>query len=168
MNNHYVFYFDNSASNWNVKTWVWDDADNSRNYTGGTWPGADMPKDAASGYHKYEFDCTNANPNLKVIFSNNGDNKTQTANLELVHNGIYNAQGFTGKVYDSKVESVGTVEGMRVYVSAGVLYVEAPAACSVAAVRVDGSMITLSCVEGVNRFSLPRGFYIVGGHKVIL
>lgn len=168
VDNHYVFYFDNSSSNWaNVYTWVWDSADADKNYTGGNWPGTIMNLDTESGYHKYEFDCTNENPNLMVIFNPGSDNG-KTGDLKLVHNGIYNASGYTGKTYSSGVASVEVPEGIRVYVAGGMLIVESPVACSLQAVRVDGSVMPLSCAAGVNRYSLPRGFYIVAGKKVIL
>ncbi|MDE7402401.1 MAG: starch-binding protein [Muribaculaceae bacterium] len=102
---NYVIYFDNSNSNWNVvKTWIWDTADGNANYTGGTWPGADMKIDAATGYYFYSFTCEKESPKLKCLFNGGGDSN-KTADLDLVNHGLYNAGGFI-KVLESGVEDI--------------------------------------------------------------
>ena len=103
---NYTIYYDNAATNWGtVYTWIWDDNDNGKNYTGDVWPGAVMTKDAGTGYYKYSFSCTNATPKLMCIFNPGGDNG-KTADLELVNNGVYNSAGYTGKVIAAGIGSV--------------------------------------------------------------
>ncbi|MDD6889181.1 MAG: starch-binding protein [Bacteroidales bacterium] len=96
---NYTIYFDNSSSNWaNVYTWVWDKAENDRNYSGGSWPGTALSLDSVTGFYKYSFTCDNTNADLWCIFSNQGASKTE--DLALVNYGIYNASGFTGQCVD--------------------------------------------------------------------
>lgn len=120
---NYTVYFDNSTSGWSVvKTWIWDEADANRNYTGGQWPGADMYVDSATGYHRYSFECTATAPKLKCIFNPGGDNG-KTGDLDLVNNGLYNASGFV-KVLQSGIQDIDadadirpeyfTLQGVRV------------------------------------------------------
>ncbi len=115
---NYVVYFNNSTTAWpTVYTWIWDAADNDRNYTGGAWPGATMTLDPASGYHKYSFTCTAEAPALKCIFNPGSDNG-KSKDLELVNHGIYTQQGFTGSIYSSVTDD--TLEaGRESYVTDG-------------------------------------------------
>lgn len=107
---NYTVYYDNSATSWStVYTWIWDDNDKGKNYTGDVWPGAVMTKDAGTGYYKYSFSCTNDNPKLMCIFNPGGDNG-KTEDLVLVNNGVYNNTGYTGKVIASGIDEVAADE----------------------------------------------------------
>lgn len=162
---NYTVYFDNSSSNWNsVKTWIWDAADGNKNYTGNNWPGADCSYDAATGYYKYSFTCTNANPNLKVIFNNGSQ---QTADLDLVNYGVYTANGYTGQT--AGIASAAVADEMVIWTAGGHLYINAPATGTVRIFTVDGTMTERPVEAGVNAISdLPHGFYIVNRTKVVL
>ncbi|MDE6277768.1 MAG: starch-binding protein [Muribaculaceae bacterium] len=161
----FTAYFDNSASGWgSVYAWVWDANHGNKNYSGGTWPGQSLSIDPASGYHKFTCTVTDASPKMMIIFSNNGT--PQTSDLELKNGGVYTAQGFSGQ-YVSGVEST-TVEAFEVSVSGGCLIVTAPDSCTLTVVRADGVSFPVAVHPGRNSISLPRGFYIVGGKKVIL
>ncbi|MDE6300555.1 MAG: starch-binding protein [Muribaculaceae bacterium] len=160
----FTAYFDNSSSNWSdVKVWCWD-ANNNKNYTGGTWPGQSISLDATTGYHKFTCTVTDANPKMMIIF-NNGSG-TQTADLEFFNNGIYSAAGFTGQ-YVSGIDDA-TVSHMIVYTEGHALVIDTPTAASVLVVRPDGVSFNLDAQPGRNAFTLPRGLYIVNGKKVIL
>lgn len=114
---NYVIYFDNSTANWaQVYTWIWDAADGDRNYSGGAWPGAAVPFDSQSGMYRYTFTCDNAAPRLMCIFNPGGDNG-KTADLELVNNGIYNQNGFTGQLHTQV--GIGSVQDAPLYTVSG-------------------------------------------------
>ena len=158
----YVVYFDDSDSNWgDVYVWVWDENNNSKNYTGGTWPGQKMDKDPETGYYKFSCTVTDAEPKMKVIFSHNGT--PQTANLELVNNSIYTHTGI-------KISAVEEIDYSSLIIRGGngMLYIQSDKDMQLPVVRVDGMTFTISINEGVNTIELPKGFYIVAGKKVIL
>ncbi len=161
----YTAYFDNSLSNWaSVNVWAWD-KNSGEHFSGNTWPGMALTKDNATGYYKFTCNVSNANnAKMMIIFSNNGS--PQTADLEFINNGIYNASGFTGE----SVSGIADVEAAKLVVEVrnGRLYITAPRACAVTIVCVDGVVYTRSLSEGENVIDLPRGFYIVAGKKVLL
>lgn len=123
---NYVIYFNDASTSWsNVYTWVWDEAEDNRNYTGGTWPGTAMTFDASTGYYRYSFTCDNAAPKLMCIFSKQGAN--QTKDLELVNYGIYTSAGFTGQYVDGvKLLNVDTTDAPAVYYNLQGVRVDAP------------------------------------------
>ncbi|MDE7413783.1 MAG: starch-binding protein [Muribaculaceae bacterium] len=162
----YTAYFDNTAGNWSsVKAWVWDENNGNKNYTGNKWPGQDLSLDPASGYYKYSCTVEDANPKMMIIFN---DGSKQTANLEFVHNGIYNADGFTNNyMADTGVKNV-DLTGIRVYVSNGSLVIESDRLVTIPVVRVDGMTSNITVGEGKTSVDLPKGLYIVAGKKIIL
>ena len=165
----YTVYFDNSASNWsNVNAWVWDAGNGNKNYTGGTWPGQTINRDAESGYHKFSCTVTDAEPKMMVIFSN--PEGIQTKDLEMIPNGIYTADGFTGKYYGTATGIVTNMDmsGIKVWQSNGNLIIETAEAATVRIVRVDGMVISTMVQPGINTIELPKGLYIVNGKKIIL
>ncbi len=162
----WVAYFDNSDAKWgSVNAWIWDAADGDKNYTGGTWPGQSLSVDPETGYYKVSAAVTNETPNLMIIFSNNGT--PQTANLQFYHNGIYNAQGFSGVTTGVKANTV-SESSLKVSVRDHKLFIETPEACTVNVVRLDGVSLPLDLHIGYNTIELPRGLYIVAGKKVVL
>lgn len=100
----YTVYFDNSSSNWSkVNVYIWDSG-NGGYEIAGKWPGSATEADAETGYYKYSFEYTADNAILNIIW-NNGS--SQTADLDLVHCGIYNKDGFTGE-YVSGLHNIAT------------------------------------------------------------
>ncbi|MDE6272162.1 MAG: starch-binding protein [Muribaculaceae bacterium] len=78
-------YFYNSA-NWSeVKIWAWDD---SRNYTGGTWPGVDM---TLNGDGFYYWETTEGTP--KQIIISNGEGVKAGGDLDFVNGAYYKVDG---------------------------------------------------------------------------
>lgn len=119
-NGNYTVYFDNSASGWtSVYTWIWDAADGNRNYSGGSWPGTPLTVDSTTGYHRYSFACNSEAPKLMCIF-NPGSNQGKTADLELVNNGIYTAQGFSGKTFAGVADVTADIAGGEFFTLQGV------------------------------------------------
>ena len=164
----FTAYYDNSQTNWDkVMVWIWDANDGNKNYTGGSWPGVQMTVDPETGYYKYSVDVTNSNPDMKIIFSNGSG--TQTSDLEFKNNGLYTSAGFL-KELSSGVNGIYTqTDGVKVTVRGGMLYISSDRDASVAIVTADGRMMLRRVFAGVNVIdNLPRGFYIVGGSKVIL
>ena len=134
------------------------------NYTGGTWPGTAMQRDADSGY--YRFSCTSASDGMMIIFSNSGS--PQTADLVFNNHGIYNAGGFTGRYYNSGVESVTVAGAPAIRVIEGRLVIDSPCGGTLTVARPDGTTVTLTCGAGITTHSLPHGIYIVNGAKIAL
>lgn len=166
-NTVFTAYFDNSASSWNTPTvWAWDSAHDSKNYSGGNWPGQGIALDPVSGYFKFTCTVTDANPIMKIIFSDKGAG--QTADLDFFNNGIYNAQGFTGKYYADGIDQAIIVNNLKVYTRNGSLIIETPDACTTSIVRIDGVSFPVDLHVGINTIELPRGFYIVNGTKIVL
>lgn len=159
----YVAYFDNSASSWSAPyAWVWDT--DGTNYTGGTWPGTAMQLDTDSGY--YRFSCTTTSSDMMIIFSNTGS--PQTADLVFYNNGIYNSQGFTGRYYQSGVESVTVAGTPAIRVSDGRLIIDSPGSGTITVARPDGTAMTITYGAGITTHTLPHGIYIVNGTKIAL
>ncbi|MDE6717713.1 MAG: starch-binding protein, partial [Muribaculaceae bacterium] len=164
----YTVYFER-PDNWDdVNVWVWDKANGNKNYTGNQWPGQKISVDSESGYHKFTWTVTDANPNLNIIFSTGGGSP-QTADLEVHNNGIYTFSGFTGKYYGSAtgVESV-DYSSLKIFVHNGSLVVETPDIAILPVVRIDGTMTVLNLFPGQTTVELPKGLYIVAGKKVII
>ncbi|MBR5725262.1 MAG: starch-binding protein [Muribaculaceae bacterium] len=93
-------YFENSAHYANPYTWI---TDQTVIYTGSCWPGEALvsPVGVANNGNQvyrwvYEGDLTTMPAN--VIFSDNGNQATQTQDFEFVNGGYYNANGLVGVV----------------------------------------------------------------------
>ncbi|MDE6299061.1 MAG: starch-binding protein [Muribaculaceae bacterium] len=156
-------YFDNSSTNWNkVYAWVWDVNHGNKNYTGGTWPGMELQKDATTGHYKFSCKVSDADPKMKIIF-NNGS--AQTADFDFVNNGIYTATGFSGQ---TGVESVMINDNLKIRIQSGVLTIESPAQGFVTVARMDGVSFPIMLNPGLNSIELPKGLYIINGKKVRL
>ena len=80
-------FFENSA-NWNgtIRAWVWGD---SKNYTGGTWPGQAC---TYLGNNIWKWTYTGTDKISGGVIFNNGS--SQTADLTWVNGGYYNANGY--------------------------------------------------------------------------
>ena len=67
------------------------------------------------------------------------------------------------------IADMSAAPALRVYTSGGTLCIEAAEACTVAVTALDGTVRRFDLRPGLNTFtSLPRGFYIAAGRKVIL
>ena len=97
-----------------------------------------------------------------MIIFNNGSG-SQTADLTLVNNAVYNTDG---------TASIGTIASdglLKVYVSGSCLVIESPADTCVKIYSADGIARTINISAGVNLIdTLPPGFYIVAGKKIML
>ena len=99
----YTAYFDNSASNWTtVRAYAWDDNHRDDKAFTGPWPGQDVTSSTvtvsrAGTLHRYTYRANHDMANPMIIFHNQGNGKT--SDQKFVHNGIYNASGFTGEYY---------------------------------------------------------------------
>ena len=80
-------FFENSA-NWNgtIRAWVWGD---SKNYTGGTWPGQAC---TYLGNNIWKWTYTGTDKISGGVIFNNGS--SQTADFTWVNGGYYNANGY--------------------------------------------------------------------------
>ena len=80
-------FFENTA-NWNgtIRAWVWGD---SKNYTGGTWPGQAC---TYLGNNIWKWSYTGTDKISGGVIFNNGS--SQTADFTWVNGGYYNANGY--------------------------------------------------------------------------
>ncbi|MBD5370839.1 MAG: starch-binding protein [Bacteroides sp.] len=160
----WTVYFDNSKSNWDaVYTWIWS---STANYTGGTWPGVQLSLDPTTGYYKYTFTCTEAHPDMQVIFSG-GNGKPQTADMTCTNGAVYTSAGPTGDVITSVVSTVADMS-INVFAECGSLVVESPVQARIYVYTLDGRAIPADLHVGRNEIQLPGGLYIVLGKKVVL
>lgn len=162
-------YFDNSDSNWGtVNAYCWDDNHKEGNSFSGGWPGKNLTDrveyQGVSLYH-YTFTPSEAVKNGMIIFNNGGGE--QTADLVLENHTIYNRNGKTGQMGVNSINAANS-QGLRIYVAAGHLVIESESDCSIAAYKLDGTVRMLPISEGINYYELPKGFYMIGGVKVIL
>lgn len=163
----FTAFFDNTSAAWATPyVWIWDEAHGNKNYTGGTWPGRPMTIDEVTGYYTYTCTVTDANPRMKIIFSNAG--KPQTADLDFVHTGIYTTAGFTGQYVESNIDI--TALNLNIRASQGQLFIDSPytVITPITVTRLDGTTFTLDVHPGTNAYPLPRGFYIIATTKIIL
>jgi alpha-amylase len=128
------------------------------------WPGKAMTL-GSDGYYKISFPL--AIKTGYVLFNDGTNQVPAYGNLgfELINYGVYNENGYD----HSGVSSVSVGSSMKVFAHAGALYVNAPAPCNVTVSSVDGKTMSFSLEQGMNVIAtLPHGFYIVAGHKVVL
>ena len=80
-------FFENSA-NWsgNIRAWVWND---SRNFTGGTWPGQSC---VYLGNNIWKWTYSGSDKISGGVIFNNGS--SQTTDMTWVNGGYYNANGY--------------------------------------------------------------------------
>ena len=69
---------------------MWDDSNKTQYH--GSWPGT---KISNLGNNLYGFSYNTDNKNMMIIFN---DGSKQTADLEFVNDGLYNANGFVKTV----------------------------------------------------------------------
>ena len=161
--------FDNSTTNWNdVYCYVWDASDGNREYLGG-WPGSRMTPGEFDGMQAYTISFTPGKTLGKpMVIFNIGSNQSQTADLELVNNSLYN---FNGKIKTvvTGVDRLPVDTPLSVEFDHGRLVIVAPGECIIPAYRLDGTAVMLHMMPGRNEISsLEKGLYIIAGRKIIL
>jgi len=97
----YSAYFRNDIGWSSVSTWIWDNGNGSKNYTGDIWPGALCSQKEVNGemLWYYTFSTEDVLSMPMIIFNDNGLGD-QTKDLEFVNNGLYDYNGFTGTVIE--------------------------------------------------------------------
>ena len=92
-------FFEAPASWGNIKCWAWDDSNN--NYTGGSWPGVDcsMIGTTAKGQKVWKWTYSGAlTTRPTFIIFNEGQDKSQTADLPFTNGGYYTKDGMKAVV----------------------------------------------------------------------
>lgn len=161
-------YYDNSETRWgDVYVYCWDNNNSGGNAFSGAWPGAKLSETVSYNGKQllhWSFKPQQQLASPKIIFSNG--NGEQTSDLMFENMGIYNRKG----KYDIFSSGIGTIANsdFRVFAADGRLVVIAPADCLIKVVGIDGSVSTLPATAGYNYYSLPKGFYIVAGRKILI
>lgn len=142
---------------------------NLKVYTG-DWPGVEIKPVTADGETLYHFTMSISSglaDSYQIIFNNGGSGKgNQTADLDFINNSIYDADGY---VSPSGVESIGDdnddilVRGIQ---GGAVIVSDIPRKVVVSG--LDGVTRAVTVQAGETVIELPRGFYIIGGKKVVI
>lgn len=159
----WTIYF-RGDNGWNpVCAYVWDSGDGDRQILG-AWPGTTMTTTDVNGVSMWTISFTASLKSPMVIFNNgNGGAGNQTADLVLTNHTVYNADG------TSSIATVSSEKPLKVYAAAGNLIIESAVAMPVAVYSADGTVRLVNVHSGVNVIdTLPHGFYIVAGTKIIL
>ena len=157
----YVYYYDNSLSNWSsVYAYFWD-GNGNKEYLG-SWPGTKMTLEG--NLYKVSFTTTDNIAKPMIIF-NNGGNGSQTGDFTAQNYGIYNQNGFM----QSGMADVTAAPGMKIYTRGGSIVVESPVAGTVTVTSIDGRSLVREVYEGTNVLTdFAPGFYIVNTTKLYL
>ncbi len=158
----WVAYFtDNGSPAWSTPyVWIWDNANTSKNYTGGTWPGKPMTQQA-DGMWTYTFTTTD-NITTPMIIFNDGDANgggtiptEQTADLSFTNYGHYNRNGLI-EVLAPEEDDNGDDE-------------ENEEETGIKTVNIVSGNAPVYTLQGT-RVSKPtsKGIYIVNGKKVVV
>ncbi len=148
-----VYFTDNYTPAWSTPyVWIWDNANTSKNYTGGTWPGKAMTKQS-DGTWMYTFTTTD-NISIPMVIFNDGNANgggtiptEQTADLSLTNYGLYDRTGLK-EVLAPEEEGEET----------GITNINASA-----------SKTGIYTLQGVRVNDTSRkGIYIIDGRKVIM
>ncbi len=167
VSNDWVASFKNTP-NWSaVYAYSWDNSDTS-NQALGTWPGKQINLNSSTGYYEVTIPGAGLMTTPMIIFNNGTGGSAgngQTADYTLVNFGIYDMTGLIG----SEVEEIAPSSELKIYGSAGRLFVVSEEARTITIVSADGRVVKRNINEGVNIIDdLSRGFYIVERTKVIL
>ncbi len=142
-----VYFTDNMTPAWNPPyVWIWDDANTSKNYTGGTWPGKAMTQQA-DGTWMYTFTTTDNITTPMVLFSDGVGGidipNVQTADMSFTNYGHYNRTSL--------------------------IEVLTPEEDGIQAVNVTSGKVPVYTLQGTRvNGPIGRGIYIVNGKKFIV
>ncbi|MCD8306593.1 MAG: starch-binding protein [Prevotella sp.] len=151
----WVAYFtDNYTPAWSTPyVWIWDNADTSKNYTGGTWPGKPMTQQS-DGMWVYTFTTTDNITTPMIIFNDGDANGSgtipaeQTADMSLTNYGHYNRDGLIEVLVPEEEEEEET---------------------GINAVNAAGGGDAWYTLQGIRIASPTRsGVYIKNGRKVVI
>ena len=139
-------------------------------YTGGGWPGTEITPVEHKGETLWHFTMTipenETAGSYQIIFNNgSGGDGNQTADLDFINNSIYD---FNGYQEPSAVAAVSDDSGFSVAVNGNSVTVTSNEPRRIEIANLAGSFRVMDVAEGQTVFSLPQGFYIIGGVKVIV
>ena len=160
----WTVWFQDPTADWNpVYCYVWD-AGNYNSEKLGSWPGTQMESTTLNGAPAWKISFNSEQMTTPMIIFNSGNGGQQTADLQLVNNGVYTRSGLS----QSYVSAMQT-DSYKAWSEGGDLIVVAPEASIIPAYRIDGTAFMLTLSPGRNVISdLPRGLYIVAGSKILL
>ena len=164
-------YFRNTRSWEKVYAYLWGyPGGDLKVYTGGGWPGTEIAPVEHNGETLWHFTMTipenETAGSYQIIFNNgSGGDDNQTADLDFINNSIYD---FNGYQEPSAVAAVSDDSGFSVAVSGSSVTVTTNEPRRIEIANLAGSFRVMDVAEGQTVFSLPQGFYIIGGVKVIV
>lgn len=162
--------FDNSSTRWtDVYCYVWDAADGNREYFG-SWPGSRMSTGEFEGEEAWVINFSPGKTlGRPMVIFNIGSNQSQTADLTLVNNSLYDFNGLIRTSSSTGSGELNVESPISVGYEGGCLVVTAPGECLVPVYRIDGTVFTIHMMPGRNEVrSLEKGLYIIAGKKVII
>ena len=164
----WTIFYDNSSTGWDkVYCYVWDKADQNREYLG-SWPGSVMTGGEFNGMEAFTISFTPGKVlGSPMVIFNPGSNQGQSADLVLYNNSLYDIRG---KIDSIVTEVVDVLEDnpLKISVQSGMLIIESQSECVLPIYRIDGLVILTHLKEGKNEInSLDKGFYIIGGKKFV-
>ena len=140
-------YFVNTSDWTSVKAWVWDANNDNYNYTGGTWPGADMTAtgEQVDGHDVYAWSTyeLNASP-TNIIISNNGSDEERTGDQPFVNGATYKADGAV-----TSVTKTISAAGYATYYSSYALDFSSADGLTAYVAKKSGAVITFETVTSV-------------------
>ena len=166
--NHAVYLYNNA--NWSeCYAYCWDDNNKTSSSFSGAWPGkklTDTVEYEGKTLYVFNFTFDGEFSNPMIIF-NNG-NGTQTRDKAYQEASIYNCSGEVIGTYTADVKKITASGDLKVFAQGGRLVIVSDSDCTIEAVKVDGTRHTLPVSAGYNYYELSKGFYIVGGKKVVI
>ena len=166
--NHAVYLYNNA--NWSeCYAYCWDDNHKTSDSFSGAWPGkklTDTVEYEGKTLYVFNFTFDGEFSNPMIIF-NNG-NGTQTRDKAYQEASIYNCSGEVIGTYTADVKKITASGDLKVFAQGGRLVIVSDSDCTIEAVKVDGTRHTLPVSAGYNYYELSKGFYIVGGKKVVI
>ncbi len=96
----WTFYYDDTNWTTNIHAYIWDAGNSNKQYLG-SWPGTPMTYNTTLNMWQYTFTTTDQLITPMVIFNNNAG--SQTADLPLINNGIYNHNGYKDTMTNTSI-----------------------------------------------------------------
>ena len=152
-----MYAFFEVPENWgsgDIYCWCWN---NTKNFTGGSWPGVKCTKvgtsDNGKAIWKWVGPASTEGKPTGIIFSKNG--APQTADFEYHEGGYFDSYGLCGTFSETGINSIEadlTTKEIRVYSTAGI--------------EIKRCKKGATIEEAIN--GLPSGMYIVGKKKIVI